>query len=218
MSEHKVKIEDKILNEIKSMFENMESEVTLHMFTKKDHCLLCNETLSLVEQVAAQSDKVILDHCECDIESEKAQMWKIERHPAIVVEGQAKGLIRFYGIPSGYEFGSLIESIIMSSKSDGVDLDPELIEEIQAIDKPLHLQVFVTPTCPYCPTAVLSAFKLAMLNENIIADMVEATEFQELSMKYHVQGVPKTVINDNWDVVGGVPAQTLMAKVREALA
>jgi glutaredoxin-like protein len=145
-------------------------------------------------------------------------MWKIERHPAIVVEGQAKGLIRFYGIPSGYEFGSLIESIIMSSKSDGVDLDPELIEEIRAIDKPLHLQVFVTPTCPYCPTAVLSAFKLAMLNENIIADMVEATEFQELSMKYHVQGVPKTVINDDWDVIGGVPTQTLMAKVREALA
>jgi glutaredoxin-like protein len=218
MSEHKVKIEDKILDEIKFMFENIESEVTLHMFTKKDHCLLCNETLSLVEQVAAQSDKVILDHCECDIESEKAKMWKIERHPAIVVEGQAKGLIRFYGIPSGYEFGSLIESIIMSGKPDGVDLDPELIEEIQAIDKPLHLQVFVTPTCPYCPTAVLSAFKLAMLNENIIADMVEATEFQELSMKYHVQGVPKTVINDDWDVVGGVPAQTLMAKVREALA
>ena len=218
MSDHKVKIEDKILNEIKSMFENMESEVTLHMFTKKNHCLLCNETLSLVEQVAAQSDKVILDHCECDIDSEKAQLWKIERHPAIVVEGQAKGLIRFYGIPSGYEFGSLIESIIMSSKSDSVDLDPELIEEIQAIDKPLHLQVFVTPTCPYCPTAVLTAFKLAMLNENIMADMVEATEFQELSMKYHVQGVPKTVINDDWDVVGGVPAQTLMDKVREALA
>ncbi|MHA1206989.1 MAG: thioredoxin family protein, partial [Candidatus Hodarchaeales archaeon] len=61
-------------------------------------------------------------------------------------------------------------------------------------------------------------FKLAMLNENITADMVEATEFQELSMKYNVQGVPKTVINDNWDVVGGVPPQTVMEKVREALA
>lgn len=218
MSDQKVKIEDKILNEIKSMFQNIESEVILHMFTRKDHCLLCNETLSLVEQVAAQSDKVVLEHCECDIDSEKAQKWKIERHPAIVVEGQGKGLIRFYGIPSGYEFGSLIESIIMSSKTDGVDLDSDLIEEIKAIDRPLHLQVFVTPTCPYCPTAVLTAFKLAMLNENIIADMVEATEFQELSMKYHVQGVPKTVINDDWDVVGGVPAQTLMTTIREALS
>jgi glutaredoxin-like protein len=217
MSEHKVKIEDKILDEIKNMFQTIETNVTLHMFTRKDHCLLCNETLSLVEQVAAQSDKVILDHCECDINSEKAQKYRIERHPAIVVEGTGKGLIRFYGIPSGYEFGSLIESIIMSSKTNGSDLDAEMIEEIKAIDKPVHLQVFVTPTCPYCPTAVLNAFKLAMLNENITADMIEATEFQELSMKYRVQGVPKTVINDEWDVVGGVPPQALMAKVREAL-
>ena len=218
MSDNKVKIEDKILDQIKDMFNTIDSEVTLHLFTQKDHCLLCNETLDLVEQVTAQSDKVLLDHCECDINSEKAQKWKIERHPAIVVEGKGKGLIRFYGIPSGYEFGSLIESIIMSGTDKGSDLDSALVEEIEAIDKPLHLQVFVTPTCPYCPTAVLTAFKLAMLNENIIADMVEATEFQELSMKYSVQGVPKTVINDNWDVVGGVPPQTVMEKVREALA
>ncbi|PWI46921.1 glutaredoxin [Candidatus Heimdallarchaeota archaeon B3_Heim] len=217
MSEHKVKIEDKILNEIKGMFQSIETDVTLHMFTRKDHCLLCNETLDLVQQVATQSDKVQLKLCECDINSEEAKKWKIERHPAIVVEGQSKGLIRFYGIPSGYEFGSLIESIIMSGKTNGSDLEPELVEEIKAIDKPLHLQVFVTPTCPYCPTAVLNAFKLAMLNENITADMIEATEFQELSMKYQVQGVPKTVINDSWDVVGGVPPQALMEKVRLAL-
>ena len=91
MSDHKVKIEDKILEQIKEMFNSIDSEVTLHMFTQKDHCLLCNETLDLVEQVSAQSDKVILDHCECDINSEKAQKWKIERHPAIVVEGKGKG-------------------------------------------------------------------------------------------------------------------------------
>ena len=217
MSEHKVKIEDKILNEIKGMFQTIETDVTLHMFTQKDHCLLCNETLDLVQQVATQSDKVHLKLCECDINSNEAKKWKIERHPAIVVEGQSKGLIRFYGIPSGYEFGSLIESIIMSGKTNGSDLEPDLVEEIKAIDKPLHLQVFVTPTCPYCPTAVLNAFKLAMLNENITSDMVEATEFQELSMKYQVQGVPKTVINDSWDVVGGVPPQALMEKVRLAL-
>ncbi|MHA1207178.1 MAG: hypothetical protein ACTSSO_06380, partial [Candidatus Hodarchaeales archaeon] len=64
MSDNKVKIEDKILDQIKDMFNTIDSEVILHMFTQKDHCLLCNETLALVEQVTAQSDKVILDHCE----------------------------------------------------------------------------------------------------------------------------------------------------------
>ncbi|MFX0172527.1 MAG: thioredoxin family protein [Candidatus Hodarchaeota archaeon] len=217
MSVNKVRIEDKILNEVKQMFDGLTSEVTLHMFTNKEHCLLCNETLSLAEQVSNQSEKVKLDHCECEINSEKAQKWKIERHPAIVVEGLGKGLIRFFGIPSGYEFGSLIESIIMSGKEGPLDLDPDVVKEIEQIDKPLHLQVFVTPTCPYCPRAVLTAFKFAMLNENITADMIEATEFQELSMKHRVQGVPKTVINEKWDVVGAVPEQMLLNKINEAL-
>ena len=219
MSEEIVKIEDKILNDVKQMFEDISSDVTLHMFTKKDHCLLCNETLSLAEQISQQSERVILDHCECDLDSEKAQQWKIERHPAIAIEGSSiKGLIRFYGIPSGYEFGSFIESILMAGRDSEPELEPEMIEEIKKIDKPVHFQVFVTPTCPYCPRAVLSAFKFASLNENITADCVEATEFQELSMKYHVQGVPKTVINDNTDVVGAVPEQMLLEKVKEAIA
>ncbi len=217
MSTAKVRIEKKILDEVKQMFDEITSDVTLHMFTNKNHCLLCNETLDLAQQIADQSDKVTLDHCECDITSEKAQKWKIERHPAIVVEGLGKGMIRFYGIPSGYEFGSLIESIIMAGKEEHSDLDPEIVEEIKTIDKPVHLQVFVTPTCPYCPRAVITAFKFAMLNENITADMIEATEFQELSMKFNVQGVPKTIINDNWDIIGAVPEKMVLDKINEAL-
>ncbi len=232
MSEAKVRIEEKILNDVRQMFDGLTSDVTLHMFTNKNHCLLCNETLDLAEQIANQSERVKLDHCECDIDSEKAQQWQIQRHPAITIEGKGKGMIRFFGIPSGYEFGSLIESIIMAGTDKESDLDSEIVEEIQKIDKPVHLQVFVTPTCPYCPRAVLNAFKFAMLNENITADMIEATEFQDLSMKYMVQGVPKTVINDEWieedddgeilqipkwSVVGAVPENVLLNKVKEAL-
>ncbi|MFW9903335.1 MAG: thioredoxin family protein [Candidatus Thorarchaeota archaeon] len=233
MSESKVRIEEKILNEVRQMFDGLTSDVTLHMFTNKDHCLLCNETLDLAEQIAKQSDKVTLVHCECDINSEKAQNWRITRHPAIAIEGKGKGLIRFFGIPSGYEFGSLIESIIMAGSDKEIDLSPDIREDAEKIDQPVHLQVFVTPTCPYCPRAVLNAFKFAMLNKNITADMIEATEFQEMSMEYQVQGVPKTVINDDWieendegenfkypkwSVVGAVPESVLLDKIKEALA
>ena len=219
MSNDKVRIEEKILADVKTMFDGISSDVTLHMFTKKDHCLLCNETLSLAEQVSNQSEKVILDHCECEVTSDKAQDWKIERHPAIAIESASvKGLIRFYGIPSGYEFSSFIESIRMAGANGEPELDPEVIEEVKKIDKPVHLQVFVTPTCPYCPRAVLTAFKFALLNDNITADCVEATEFQELSMKYRVQGVPKTVINEDFDVIGAVPEKMLLEKVMNAIS
>ncbi|MHA2226660.1 MAG: protein disulfide oxidoreductase [Candidatus Hodarchaeales archaeon] len=217
MSEAIVRIEEKILNEVRQKFSELTTAVTLHMFTNKNHCLMCNETLDLANQVANQSDKVTLEHCECDIESEQAKKWKIERHPAIVVEGKGKGVVRFYGIPSGYEFGTLIESIFMAGSDTAIALTPDMVEAIENIDQPVHLQVFTTPTCPYCPRAVLTAFKFAMLNENITADMIEATEFPELSNKYQVMGVPKTVINDKWDLVGAVPEQKVLDKIHEAL-
>lgn len=214
----KIRIEDKILNDVRQMFEGLNQEVTLHMFTTQTHCLLCNETLSLAEKVAEQSDRITLNHCDCsDLNSDDAKKWKIARHPAIAIEGLGKGLIHFYGIPSGYEFGSLIESLMLAGKDGHLDLDPHIIEELEKIDQPVHIQVFVTPTCPYCPRAVLAAIKFAMVNENITADCIEATEFSELSNKYRVQGVPKTVINDTVEVVGAVPEQALLAKVKEAL-
>ncbi|MCX8095856.1 MAG: thioredoxin family protein, partial [Caldisericia bacterium] len=96
--------------------------------------------------------------------------------------------IRYYGIPAGYEFSSLLESIEMISTGD-TQLSQDVIEMVKMIDKPVHIQVFVTPTCPYCPAAVLMGHALALLNKNIKADMVEATEFPQLAYKYNVRGV-----------------------------
>jgi glutaredoxin len=84
------------------------------------------------------------------------------------------------------------------------------------IDKPLHLQVFVTPTCPYCPKAVRMAHKAAIENENITADMVEAAEFPHLSMRYNVRGVPRTVIGEDFPIEGAVPEMAFVEKVMEA--
>ena len=46
------------------------------------------------------------------------------------------------------------------------------------MSKPVHIQVFVTLTCPYCPMAVQLAHEMAMESPLITSDMVEATEFE----------------------------------------
>jgi glutaredoxin len=79
------------------------------------------------------------------------------------------------------------------------------------------MQVFVTPTCPYCPQAVLLAHKMALESDLVTADMVEATEFPHLSMKYSVMGVPRTVINETVHMEGAAPEPLLLAKVQEAV-
>ncbi|HFB67527.1 MAG TPA: glutaredoxin, partial [Calditrichae bacterium] len=122
--------------------------------------------------------------------------------------------IRYYGIPSGYEFGSLLEDIQEVAKGTPA-LSEESIKLIQQIDKPLRIQVFVTPTCPYCPTAVLLAHKIAMVNDNITADMVEATEFPHLSMKYNVRGVPRTMVGETYAIEGALPEPHFVQRILE---
>ena len=125
--------------------------------------------------------------------------------------------IRYYGIPSGYEFSTLVQDVLMIGEGD-----PALSDDTEAwladLDTPIHLQVFVTPTCPYCPRAVLLAHQLAMASDMVTADMIEATEFPHLSMKYQVMGVPRTVINESVYQEGAAPELLLLAKMQEALA
>jgi predicted DsbA family dithiol-disulfide isomerase len=82
---------------------------------------------------------------------------------------------------------------------------------------PIHIQVYVTPTCPYCPRAVVLAHKLALLSENVRADMIEAIEFPHLANKHAVMGVPKSVINETYYVEGAVPEKSFVDKLLKAL-
>jgi len=128
-----------------------------------------------------------------------------ERLVAVLGEKGEDHRIRFFGIPAGYEFASLLEAIEMMSKGDS-GLSTITREKLKALSAPLDLQVFVTPTCPYCPKAVVMAFRMAMESKHVSASMVEATEFPQLSNKYQVSGVPHTVIGDSpQPMVGAYP-------------
>jgi glutaredoxin len=66
----------------------------------------------------------------------------------------------------------------------------------------VHIQVFVTLTCPHCPVAASIAHKLAVESDMISADVIDAGEFPTLAQKYSVIGVPKIVINEKVEFVG----------------
>ena len=56
-----------------------------------------------------------------------------------------------------------------------------------------------------------------MASEHITADMIEGSEFPHLAVKYEVQGVPKTVINETHDIVGAQTEAEFAKKVLEAI-
>jgi len=200
---------------------NLVSPVKLVMFTQEMECQFCSETRQIVEEIAALSDKITAEIYDLVADKATVDLYRIDKIPAIAVvreeDGKEKDYgIRFYGIPSGYEFTSVIEDIVDVSKGES-GLQPKSKETVAGITEPVHFQVFVTPTCPYCPQAVRLAHKLAIESEHVTADMVEAIEFPHLSNKYGVHGVPRTVINDMIHQEGAVPEPLLMAKLLEAL-
>jgi len=210
-----IKDEDK--EYLKKKFdEEMEGEVRIVYFTQDFECQFCKETREILEELAELSDKIKLEIHEFDKEKELAERYGVDKIPATLIFGEKEYGIRFFGIPSGYEFSTLVEDIIHASRGE-TELNEEIKEEVKKIDKPVHIQVFVTPTCPYCPISVNLAHQMAIENENIRADMVEAIEFPHLSQKYDVMGVPKTVINDKREVVGAVPQEMLMEEIKKAV-
>lgn len=201
-------------------FQEIQHLVKLVLFTQEFECQFCRETRQISEEVATLSDKISLEVKDFVKDRAVAEQYKIDKIPAmLVMHGGNKPKdygIRYYGIPSGYEFSSLIHDILMVGKGDS-GLTAETRRWLSQLQKPLHLQVFVTPTCPYCPPAVLLAHQLAMESDLVTADMVEASEFPHLSNKYQVMGVPRTVINETTFLEGAAPEKMLLAKLRQAV-
>lgn len=90
-------------------------------------------------------------------------------------------------------------------------------QENQDPDESVHFQVFVTPTWPYCPGTVVLMHKMAVGNDNVRADMVEATQLPQLALNYQVGGAPRTVINQNRFVEGMVPQAVMLQMLLIAL-
>jgi glutaredoxin-like protein len=202
-------------------FERLKDPVEILMFTQEMECQYCRETHMIVDEIADLSDAITVEIHDFIADKELAEQYGIDKIPAIAIlrggDEPKDYAIRYYGIPSGYEFSSLIEDVMMVSQGES-GLSEATKAQVAVLTKPVHLQVFVTPTCPYCPRAVRLAHQLAVESDLIRADMVEAIEFPHLSIKYQVQGVPRTVINETVHIEGAVPEPMLMARFKEAVS
>lgn len=204
---------DKLQAQLTSILASFAQPVTLVTFTRPDD----TDTRELVEELAALSGgRVAAELHDLERDRDEAQRYGIDKAPAIAVLGDASGRrdfgIRFFGVPRGYEFGALVEDMRMASAAEA-GLSEQTRAVLAHLDAPLHIQVFVTPTCPYCPRAALLAHKLAIASDRITADAVDASEFPELAERYDVYGVPRTVINDTLHIEGAVAEAELMAEL-----
>ena len=215
-------LNDDVKKQVQPLLDDLVHEVELKVFTAsslvvpgQDEPGHQRETLALLREVAELSEKVTVTETPIAGDAE-ASSAGITRAPTIVFrrKGETRTNLRYLGLPSGYEFSTLLEAIRMVGGEQAVeDAVGELVE-------PVLLQTFVTPTCPYCPRAVLTAFELALGNDKVIAEGVEATEFPRLSQTYRISSVPDTIIGESREqrVLGAQPKQQFVDAIRSAVA
>ena len=190
----------------------LEGNVKLIFFTQDFECESCRQSHELLTELADLSEKMSLQVYDFKEDKEIVEKYQIDKIPALAVEGEKDYGIRYFGTPAGYEFAALLENIHAVSTGT-IELSEETIAELQEIDSPIYIQVYVTPTCPYCPRAVRTAHKLAQANDWIQADMVSATEFPHLANKYDVFSVPKVIINEEIEFEGALPERHFVQHV-----
>lgn len=133
--------------------KEMKGNVTISLFTTTPsvlaipgrECPTCPETQKLLQDLAGLSPKLDLKQYDFFSETEERDRYGVERVPAIVLEAQAGSLLRYYGIPAGYEFAMFLEGI--NSISRGVSpLALDTRKKLRKVNHPVHIQVFVTPS------------------------------------------------------------------------
>lgn len=147
-------ISEKDQQTLRDLFgKRLQQDVTVTYFTQHDsvlslpghECAYCRETRELLEDLDNLSDKLHLEVKDFVADEAEAQKLGVTRIPAIILSGQNKGTVRFFGVPAGYEFSTLVEDLMTVSSSEP-DLLDSTKQALEALQQDLHIQVFVTPT------------------------------------------------------------------------
>ena len=132
---------------VRKEFERLTGPVKLVVFSQELAAAeLCRQNEELVREVAELAPELLtVEVLNLAIDRERAAAYGIERVPAIVVEGARDYGLRFLGIPAGYEFSNLIDSIIIASTGAGA-LSEETQRALAELTDDVDIKVFSTPT------------------------------------------------------------------------
>lgn len=106
---------------------------------------LAEYTRQILAEVASLSPKIVLNVHSTATEPESAQAFGITKTPATAIVGAQDYGIRYYGIPGGYEFATLLDLIIAVSQAMP-PIAAQTREILGKLKDDAHIQVFVTPT------------------------------------------------------------------------
>ena len=135
---------------LRAAFGEMTRRVRLAFFTQTIGCETCHETKRILDELPPLSDRIAIEEVNLVLEGDRARVYGIDRAPAIAVlyeenDAFTDSRIRFLGAPSGYEFVSLVQAVLLAGGREP-GLSETSRQRLAAVDKPIAIQVFTTPT------------------------------------------------------------------------
>ena len=192
-------------------------DVRLALYTRADGCDTCADTRAIVDEVAALSPHLSVEAHDRDA---GAGVAGVEHVPAIVVLRLVDGAfadlgVRLVGAPIEHELTSLADAILTVGAGDA-GLSADSAARLATLTRPVHVQVFSTPTCVYCPRAVALAHRLAVASPLVSATAYSVIEFPDLIRRYRVTGVPKIVVDTGVELLGAQPEAAMVDAILHA--
>jgi alkyl hydroperoxide reductase subunit AhpF len=179
--------------ETEEKLSGLKRPVSLSVLTQDIEASNCKETRAIAEGLAEMSPKVMVECADFLANGSIVRKYAVERIPALVVSSKEGGMAHFYGTPTGYLFFSLIEAL--RGAANGPVLSEETRAWLDGLDRDLHIQLFVSPTCPHCPPMVNLAHRLSLCSGRVFAAAVNVCEFPFLAIKHKVESIPFAVVN-----------------------
>lgn len=196
---------------LREAFSALRDAVTIEVYTKDGANDAFNEkTIELINALSETSPKIRPAFHAIGDETSKRR--NVFRSPTVLIAPD-KYKIRFTGSPLGEEGRSLVMSILMASTGSAV-FAPESLKRLSGLDSTREIQVFVSPTCPYCPQSVVHAVSAAIAKKDLIsAEIIEIYENQDISEKFGIVSVPQTFINGTLTSPGAEPEELFIESI-----
>jgi len=202
---------EKSRRDLASIFGELQNPVNLHVFTWSGANDAFNDfLLSFTADLPRLSDKIRVH--EHKLGDDMARKYHVTHSPTLLIEPE-RYHIRFVGAPTGEEGRSFLEAVLMAGKRES-GLSRTAKEALAALTGERAVKVFVTPTCPYCPTQAVNAFRCAVERPDLVrAWCVDITQMPDLADRYGVGSVPHTVFNDTLQAPGLEPEARFVSEL-----
>ena len=208
-------------NQLRRTFrKDLKSPVKLRLFTQTPspitipgrECPSCSQTRQLIEEVSSASPKVELEVHEFYAEASLAQSWSVERIPALLIGDQDLPRMKFYGAPLGHQMAAIVESIRAVSRGTS-PLSTENRRKLRQVNRPVHLQVIVSPEEQSSAEIAFVAFAMARENQHISVDAIQIRDYPALARSMGVQSVPFVLVNEFYRMGGPITESKLVDQI-----